>query len=103
MLVRGLPLESRTARTLGAHKPGDLTAYELLSLDLEAIAAEILSGANWLFIKAHVKKGTHVPDPLKIPRVWRETGEDTKRQSTPEEVAAFFGSRIQVRYTPKEG
>lgn len=103
MLVFGLPLESRTARTLGAHKPGDLSPYELVSLDLAAIQAELLSGANWLTIKIHSKKGTHVPDPLKIPRVWRQNGEDTKRQSTPEEVASFFGSRMQIRYTPKEG
>lgn len=104
MLVRQLPLESRVARKLGAHKPGDFTNGELLSLDLAAIGAELLSGANWLFLKAHAKKGTVIPDPLKIPRLWRSTGDDgPKRQSSPEEVAAFFGSRMKIRYTPKEG
>lgn len=101
VLIQGLPLESRTARALGAPKPGEPSGADLLALDLAAIGVELLSGANYLFVKANVKRGTHVPDPLKIPRVWRETGEDKKRPSTPAEVAAFFGSRLQVRYTPK--
>lgn len=103
-LIEGLPLESRTARELGAHKPGEATGAELLALDLAAITAELVSGSNYLFVKAHTKKGTRVPDPLKIPRTWRATEDDgPKRQSTPDEVRAFFGARMTVRYSPKEG
>lgn len=71
-------------------------------LDLLALNAELASGQIYVFVKAHTKKGTMVPDPLKIPRVWRETRETApKRASTPEEIVGFFGDRLQVRYTPK--
>lgn len=103
-LVEGLPLESKTARALGAHKPGDPTGAELLALDLGAIIAERIDASNYLFVKAHTRKGTVVPEPKKIPRTWRATEEDgPKRQSSPEEVRAFFGARMTVRYSPKEG
>jgi hypothetical protein len=103
VLITELPLESRTARKLGAHKPGDPTSSDLLELDLLALAVETASSGNVLFFAANTKKGTTLPEPIRIPRVWREVGEDEgpKEQSTPEELRSFLGPKTVIRYQPK--
>jgi hypothetical protein len=102
VLTRNLPLESNTARKLGAHKPGDWD----LEAELTARVVDELSIANYLYVKSHVRKGTVVREPKPIPRPSSVTGEDRKRPATAEELARFIGrgkGRGIVRYAPKGG
>ncbi len=53
-------------------------------------------------MKAHTKPGTHVPDPIKVPRPDREGREDRSAPAGSAELAAYFGSKkMIVRYSPK--
>jgi hypothetical protein len=93
-----LPLESRTARELGAEAPGDWTVAD----ELLALAVESIEIANYLFLKVNTKKGTDLPKPMRIPRPGAETGQ-AKEQSSTAELGRFFGGPgVIVNYTPQE-
>jgi len=97
--VKGLPPESTTARLLGAPKPGDWTNTE----ELLAATVNELRASRYLFVRAHVKKGTSVPEPTMIRRPGAVRGEDRKRPATAEELARALGKGPGViRYTPRE-
>lgn len=108
MLTKALPLESRTARALGATKPGDWTVSDYL---LALIADEVRAG-NYLFVKAHAKKGAIVQEPKPLPRPSTGEEEERKRPASAEELVDFVAkrkgrttprrSRGIVRYVPKE-
>lgn len=107
MLTKSLPLESRTARALGATKPGDWTVSDHL---LAIIGDEVRAG-NYLFVKAHSKKGAIVQEPKPIPRPSSGDEEEQKRPASAEELVDFVAkrkgrttprkSRGIVRYVPK--
>lgn len=102
VLIKHLPFESRLVRKRRDWHPDLPTPAERLILDLGALTLESVSAGNLLFLKAHSRPGTVIPDPVKIPRVWRDTDEDEPRTSTVEELASFMGRRGIVRYTPPE-
>ena len=94
-----LPLESRTARALGAVAPGQWHNVE----ELLALLAEELDFGNRLFLMTHSKKGARQPKPLKVPRP-RDAGRENrpKPQASTNELKAFFGSgNVVVQYEPK--
>lgn len=97
-LLRGLPLESLVARELGAHKPGDWSNTD------ELLAAAIYEHrlANFYFVKANAKRGTHVPEPKPIRRPDGAARQNRPRPASAEELAAKLGmSGGVVTYTPK--
>ena len=61
-----------------------------------------LRTANFYFVKAHTKKGTHVAEPKAIRRPVAGDGQDRKRPFSAEELARALGKGPGViRYTPK--
>ena len=105
VLVRTLPLESQTARGLGAFKPGDWTNTE----ELLARTVDELAAANYYFLKAHARRGTVVREPKPIPRpasAMRQT--PPKPAASADQLAAFVGRKRKglgpiIDYTPKGG
>lgn len=98
VLVSRLPVESETARSLGAPRPGEWTATD----HLLALVADQLAIGNHFFLLAHVKKGTSVPKPKMVPRPGDVTTETKRRPATAEELAAALGrTKGLVRYHPK--
>jgi hypothetical protein len=58
--------------------------------------------SNFYFVKAHTKKGSHVPEPKVIRRPTGAGEQDRKRPFTAEELARALGKGPGViRYTPK--
>jgi len=73
-------------------------------LELAAQIADSLEVLNVNFVRVNSPRGTHIPDPRRVPRPGdielTDAGEPApKRMSTPAEIRAFFGGA--VRYTPK--
>lgn len=99
LLVLGLPLESRTARALGAPKPGEWgTMEELLAGNLE-----ILGDFRNLFVLANrdPKKPKPKLPKVRIPRPGDAARQDERKPASGEELRHFLGNRGLVRYTPK--
>jgi len=98
VLVTQLPLESQTARHKGAPRPGGWTQ----ETELLAGVVDLLIIGNYLFTKAHTKKGTTVPKPERVRRPDAARQVHKRRPFTAEELAAKLGrSRGVVRYHPK--
>lgn len=102
VLVRGLPLESKTARELGAVKPGEWTNVE----ELLAGVAEIMADFRNLFVLANrdpKKPKPRLPE-VRVPRPGSANGQDRakKKPASGAELAAFIGHRGMVHYTPKK-
>lgn len=69
------------------------------------MVAELIHEQTRVIFKAHAKKGTQAPPPLKVPRPTYITDKTRppKKQATSEELARFFGGRnVVINYTPKE-
>lgn len=62
-----------------------------MDTELLATLAEELSIANLMYLKAHAKEGTKMPEVLKVPRPWDAPVEH--RLSTDEEMRAVFGPK----------
>jgi len=99
-LVNGLPLESRTARELGAPKPGGWGNLE----ELLAGVIDELRISSYYFVKAHSKKGAIVPEPKMVRRPSELTGEDKPKPLKGEALVAALAKKGigRVRYTPKD-
>lgn len=90
VLLEALPRESALVRGFDPHNGAWGNTEELL-----AVLAEQVDAGNRLFFAAHAKKGTRPPKPLEIRRPGQV--QQRRRQSSPAEVARFFG----MRYTPE--
>ncbi len=77
--------------------PGWSNVEELL-----AAVVEELRHSSYLFVKAHTKKGHHVPEPKPIRRPGADGRHHRKRPTSAEELAAAIGRGAgTVRYTPR--
>jgi hypothetical protein len=96
--VLGLPPEGNIGRIIGDPRAtGWSTTDELL-----AGVIELLDVGNRLYFRAHTKRGTQQPKPIKVPRPESSAGETDavtprKRQATSAELRQFFGG--SARYT----
>lgn len=96
--IRNLPHESQTSRLLNEWKPNEWGNVE----ELLAATVNELRAANHLFLKANVKKGTHIPEPQMVRRPDPAAEEDRRRPASPEELAAALKiGPGRVRYSPK--
>lgn len=97
--MNGLPLESRTARELGAPKPGGWGNPE----ELLAGVIDELRISSYYFVKANSKKGAIVPEPKMVRRPSELTGENRPKPLTGDALVAALGKKGlgRVRYTPK--
>lgn len=97
--MNGLPLESRTARELGAPKPGAWGNVEEL---LAGVIDELRIQAFY-FVKANTRKGAIVPEPKMVRRPHELTGENRPKPLTGDALVAALGRKGigRVRYTPK--
>lgn len=100
VLVYGLPLESRTARALGAPHPGKWSTVD----ELLAGLVEIVGDHRNLFVMAN--RDPKKPKP-KLPEVRIPRPGDATRQAkraepaTGTELRRFLGNRGMIHYTPK--
>lgn len=94
-----MPLESQTARLLGAPRPDEAS----VEAHLLAAVYNAVRGQTYAFVKAHTKKGTIVPEPRPIRLPVRGDEQHKARPATPEELAAALGrgGRGTVRYEAK--
>lgn len=98
-LVLGLPIESRTARALGAPAPGSWTNVE----ELLAGIVEVMGDFRNLFVMANrdpKKPKPRLPE-VRIRRPGDPREQDRKRPATSEELARFLSRRGRVRYHRK--
>ena len=82
-LISGLPRTSALTRAAN----GEWTQED----ELLATIVDIIGVSNHMFLQANSKKGTLLPEPIHYPRP-DEIDEDTRVQSSPDDVRAFFTS-----------
>lgn len=81
-LIRGIPPDSALQRAFDPNWRWSSTD-ELLSSLIEVTDRN----GRW-FAQVHARKGSKVPDPVRIPRPWER--EEKSLVSSPEQVRAFF-------------
>jgi hypothetical protein len=90
VLIQHLPRESALARALHGEEAGwGLTEHLLAS------AVDQLAAGNWMFAAVHTPEDGNPPErPESIPRPGLDTAEAATPAASPEQIAAFFGTRI---------
>ncbi|MDF1596942.1 MAG: hypothetical protein P1T08_12760 [Acidimicrobiia bacterium] len=63
--------------------------------ELLAVIAELVHENIRVLVKANSKKGTRLPDPLRLPRPWTPP----RRPATAHDLKLLFGGRVV--YTPR--
>jgi hypothetical protein len=64
--------------------------------ELQALTIEMLDSIRRLYMQAHVRKGTKLPQPVSIPRPWNRAKErPTKSGTTLGEMIAAMGMQVR--------